>query len=86
MDDNTYKAYKALDKACTRLNQLEYLRQVRKNKGKRLKTFYPHYQSQTIIDTQKSLCNGSTTPEEAMAILWDPTMRAEINEAIDAGY
>lgn len=86
MDRNIDAAYKALYRANERLNAFEYSRQLKRNKGRKLDHYTPHYQSQAIIDNQTDMLNGKITPDQAMAILHDATFRADLNEAIDAGF
>ena len=79
------QVYNALNKWASRLNKWEYSQQLKRNKGKRLKQFYPNATSLLLIDNMKQI--GITmTPEQAMSVLYDVSVRTQLNLCMEAGY
>jgi hypothetical protein len=79
------QVYNALYKWASRLNKWEYSQQLKRNKGKRLKQFHPNATSLLLIDNMKQI--GITmTPEQAMSILYDVSVRTQLNLCMEAGY
>lgn len=76
----------ALEKWATRLNKWEYSKQIKRSKGKRLKQFFPNVTSLEILKLKGEMISGKITPDEAMAILSNPTVRAELNICVEAGF
>lgn len=79
------QVYQALYKWADRLNKWEYNNQVIRNKGKKLKHFSPNATSLLIIESMGKIGNG-LTPEQAMSILHNPSVRAELNMCMQAGF
>ena len=80
------QVYNALGKWAERLNKWEYQNQLKRNKGKKLKTFSPNEFSLELIENQKKMSCQEITPEEAMSILWTARGRAETRMCMDAGF
>ena len=80
------QVYNALYKWADRLNKWEYAKQVRNNKGKKLKTFSPNDFSLQLIDNMKLMINEKITPAEAMSILHTAQGRAETRMCMEAGF
>ena len=80
------QVYKALKKWAERLNKWEYSTQVKRNKGKKLKSFSPNYFSLQIIENLNLMTNKEITPEEAMSILYTVEGRTETRLCMEAGF
>ena len=80
------QVYKALEKWAERLNKWEYSIQLKRNKGKKLKTFSPNYFSLQIIENLKLMTNEEITSEEAMSILHTTEGRTETRLCMEAGF
>lgn len=79
------QAYNALYKWATRLNKWEYSSQLKMNKGKRLKRFIPNSTSLVLIENMKKI-GTDVTSDEAMSLLFDVSIRTELNLCIEAGF
>jgi len=79
------QAYNALEKWSSRLNKWEYSQQVKRNKGKRLKQFYPNPTSLLLIDNMNRIAKD-LTPEQAMSILHTVEVRTQLNLCMEAGF
>ena len=60
--------------------------QMKRRHGRKLTSFSPSSISLEIIAKNKAMQRNEITPEEAMSILSDPSIRAELNACIDAGF
>ena len=80
------QVYKALQKWSERLNKWEYSMQVKRNKGKKLKTFSPNYFSLQLIENMNRMSNQEITPIEAMSILSTAEGRAQTRMCLEAGF
>lgn len=76
----------SLEKWCNRLNKWEYTKQLKQNKGKRLKQFYPNSVSLELSDIIHNMINEKCTPEEAMSVLHRVDIRTELNICMEAGF
>lgn len=86
MEEQERQAYKALQKWSERLNKWEYSKQVKRNKGKKLKQFYPNTFSLVLLDACRELSNNTRTAEEAMALLHTVEGRTETRLCMEAGF
>ena len=80
------QVYNALEKWSERLNRWEYSMQLKRNKGKKLKQFYPNALSLQLIENMQRMTKQEITPEEAMSILSTTEGRAETSMCMDAGF
>ena len=80
------QVYNALYKWSERLNKWEYSMQVKRNKGKKLKTFSPNYFSLQLIENMNRMSNQEITPIEAMSILSTAEGRTETRLCLEAGF
>jgi len=86
MDDREKQAYNALNKWAFRLNLWEYDKQVKRNHGKKLEVFSPHYFSLMLIDAMKELRSGNVTADKAMALLHTVDGRTMMRLCMEAGF
>lgn len=75
-----------LEKWAARLNKWEYSKLVKSLKGRQLTHFTPNSTSLDILESKNEMISGKITPDEAMAILSNSTVRAELNTCVDAGF
>lgn len=80
------QVYNALQKWSERLNRWEYSKQVKRNKGKKLKQFYPNAFSLQLIENMQRMTKQEITPEQAMSILSTVEGRTETNRCMEAGF
>ena len=80
------QVYDALYKWADRLNKWEYAKQVKRNNGKKIKTFSPNDFSLDLIENMKRMISGKITPEEAMSILHTANGRTETRMCMEAGF
>ena len=80
------QAYKALQKWAERLNKWEYSKQVKRNKGKKLKQFSPNAFSLILLEACGELLKGTRTAEEAMSLLHTVEGRTETRLCMEAGF
>lgn len=85
LEEQEKQVYQALYKWADRLNKWEYSKQLKRNKGKRLKRFTPNRTSLLLIDNMKAL-GISITPDQAMSILHTVEVRTQLNLCIEAGF
>lgn len=78
--------YRAIEKWVTRLNHWEYMKQVRKNQGRRIKSFSPNAVSHMLLETRDAMCKHERTAEEVMNLLHEPSIRTELNLCMEAGF
>ena len=79
------QVYHALYKWADRLNKWEYSQQLKRNKGKKLKTYTPNGTSLLLIDNMNRIAKD-LTPEQAMSILHTVEVRTQLNLCIEAGF
>ena len=80
------QVYNALQKWSERLNRWEYSMQVKRNKGKKLKTFSPNSFSLQLIENMNRMNSQEITPEQAMSILSTTEGRTETRLCMEAGF
>ncbi len=86
LNEQQKQVYAALQKWATRLNHWEYSKQIKRNKGKRLKQFTPNGSSLILIDGCYDLCNGTKTADEVMALIHMAGVSGELRECMSAGF
>lgn len=80
------QVYNALYKWADRLNKWEYSIQLKRNNGKKLKTFSPQYFSLQLIENLNRMSNQEITPEQAISILSTTEGRTQTRMCMEAGF
>jgi hypothetical protein len=86
MTEQEKQVYHTLQKWAERLNAWEYNNQVKRNKGKKLKSFSPNAFSLQLIENCKRMLNKEITAEQAMSILATTEGRTETRLCMEAGF
>lgn len=86
MTEQNRQAYDALQKWAERLNKWEYSIQVKRNKGKKLKTFSPNAFSLLLLENCRLLINEEITAEQAMSTLHTGEGRTQTRLCMEAGF
>jgi len=80
------QVYNALEKWSERLNRWEYSIQLKRNKGKKLKQFYPNAFSLQLIENMQRMTKQEITPEQAISILSTNEGISERQRCMEAGF